>query len=586
MNITKDAPVQPLTLDEPQDIITSSGEFALFSFTPDNTGAYSFDVGNYNGGTASYNTYIKLYDNISMTKRLGNGEKKIIANLKSGQTYYLQFSGFLMKYTRGRITVSQAQTLQFTKRNDGSYIYVNSPEYITRFDIVDDVSHTQPVLDKTVAQPYMKLSEFENITGKNTFYETHTAWWGELVQDGNETYNYNPLQQFYLDIDMYNPTSSPITVSIENLAYGVSYSDLQQYYNGGYNYEFTIQPQEHIPIFSHINAPLLCREKDAGTWARIPVILFDFTVHSGNVTVSTIASYDRNNLYLRNGTKNVIDNTGAILDTGNVICAVDNYGNPAWATRYDPRRNETDLYGKVKGIARNESAWIDSDIEVVIDDNTELGTPIPLALKDSYYTYGISNPKWSWKSSINPLNDAWDGVLTMLPNGLHNFKYHYTDTSRQWYFDFQHRDLRYCNINGNGPSVNDSVPSDIIDNAKRDMATGRKEHFAADEAPDEYAMSIGEWGATYHYTVTVKNTTSELRTAYVKTWSAENMIFGLKRQGETAYSTDYYSKIYNTPNAPTNTAIVNIPANSTTSFEFVTLLGGGLGGLNHSIVIE
>ena len=118
------------------------------------------------------------------------------------------------------------------------------------------------------------------------------------------------------------------------------------------------------------------------------------------------------------------------------------------------------------------------------------------------------------------------------------------------------------------------------------MAAGRKEHFAADEAPDEYAMSIGEWGATYHYTVTVKNTTSELRTAYVKTWSSENMIFGLKRQGETTYSTDYYSKIYNTPNAPTNTAIVNIPANSTTSFEFVTLLGGGLGGLNHSIVIE
>ena len=250
----------------------------------------------------------------------------------------------------------------------------------------------------------------------------------------------------------------------------------------------------------------MCREKDAGTWARIPVILFDFTVHSGNVTVSTIASYDRNNLYLRNGTKNVIDNTGAILDTGNVICAVDNYGNPAWATRYDPRRNETDLYGKVKGIARNESAWIDSDIEVVIDDNTELGTPIPLALKDSYYTYGISNPKWSWKSSINPLNDAWDGVLTMLPNGLHNFKYHYTDTSRQWYFDFQHRDLRYCNINGNGPSVNDSVPSDIIDNAKRDMATGRKEHFAADEAPDEYAMSIGEWGATYHSSTVLGST--------------------------------------------------------------------------------
>ncbi|MBP3360554.1 MAG: hypothetical protein J6N52_06855 [Clostridia bacterium] len=64
------------------------------------------------------------------------------------------------------------------------------------------------------------------------------------------------------------------------------------------------------------------------------------------------------------------------------------------------------------------------------------------------------------------------------------------------------------------------------------------------------------------------------------------MIFGLKKQGENTYSTNYYAKIYNTPNDPTNTAVVSIPANSTTSFEFVTLLGAGLGGLNHSIIIE
>ena len=281
-----------------------------------------------------------------------------------------------------------------------------------------------------------------------------------------------------------------------------------------------------------------------------------------------------------------MDNTGAVLNSGDVICAVDNYGNVAWGTLYDPRRNETDLYAKMKGIARNESAWIDSEIELVVDDNTELGTPIPLTLRDSYYTYGIANPKWSWKSSISPLNDAWDGVLTMLPNGLHNFKYHYNNTSRQWYFDFQHRDLRYCDINGSSASVNNSVPSDIIDNAKRDMAAGQKIHFAESEAPDEYSMSIGEWGATYHYTITVKNTTSNNRTANIKMWSAENMIFGLKKQGETTYSTEYYTKIYNTPNTPTNTATVSVPANSTTTFEFVTLLGGGLGGLNHSIVIE
>lgn len=596
INVTRNVPVNRLTENEYSDIIVSGGDFAMFSFTPETSSTYVFEASGYGGSSAKYDTYVKLYDSETMTNCIGHNENKIVTNLTAGHTYYLQFSGFLMQYARGRITVSQGQTLQFTKRNDSSFIYVNNPEYITRFDIVDDISHTQPVLDKTVAQPYMKLSEFENITGKNTFYETHTAWWGELVKEGNATYSYDPVQQFYLDIDMYNPTSAPINVSIENLAYGVSYSDLQQYYKGGYSYEFTIQPGEHVPIFSHINAPLLCREKEVGTWARTPVILFDFTVNSGNVTVSTIAAYDRNNLYLQKGTKNVIDNTGVILDTGNIICAIDNYGNPAWTTSYDPRRNETDLYAKVKGIARNESAWIDSDIEVVIDDNTELGTPIPLALKDSYYTYGIANPKWSWKSSINPLNDAWDGVLTMLPNGLHNFKYHYGDTNRQWYFDFQHRDLRYCNINGNSQSVNDSVPADIIDSAKQDMAAGAKNHFPdkydpktgknIGNAPDWYSMSIGEWGATYHYTVTVNNTTNASRNVYVKTWSAENLIFGLKKQGETTYLPDYYAKIQNTPNNPINTAAVIVPADSTTTFEFVTLLGGGLGGLNHSIVIE
>ena len=69
-------------------------------------------------------------------------------------------------------------------------------------------------------------------------------------------------------------------------------------------------------------------------------------------------------------------------------------------------------------------------------------------------------------------------------------------------------------------------------------------------------------------------------------WSAENMIFGLKTQGSSVYETKYYAKIYNTPNEPTHTAIVNVPKNSVTTFEFVTLLGGGLGGLNHAIVVE
>ena len=159
-----------------------------------------------------------------------------------------------------------------------------------------------------------------------------------------------------------------------------------------------------------------------------------------------------------------------------------------------------------------------------------------------------------------------------------------------------HRDLRYCNINGSRQSVNDTVPADIVDNAKRDMAAGIKNHFPDEyepetgenlgNAPDMYSMSIGEWGATYHYTVTVKNTTNNPRSVSVKVWPAQNLITGMENPGETEYTTEYYANIENTPNNPTNIGTVSIPANSIRTFEFVTLLGGGLSGLNHSIVIE
>ncbi len=581
LNITKNVPVQPLESGGYEDIITANGEFSMFSFTPEFSGTYIFEAGNYNGGSSSYDTYLKLYANESMTQRIGHNATKVVANLQEGHTYYLQFSGYLMKYARARIYVRQGQTLSFTKRTDSNFIYVNSPEYLTRIDIVDDACHTEAISEQIGVQPYLKIFEQENVTGQNTFYETHLAWWG---RGGTE--NYFPLSDFYLDVDLYNPTASPISVTVENLAYGADYSILQQYYNGGYGFDVTIEPYSHVPLLSHIGAPLLCEELEAGEWMRTPVILFDFTVHSGNVTVSSLAAYNPDNLYLRDGTKNIVDATGAELDRGEIIYEMGDDGNPAWDNApYDPRPNETDLYIKMKGIARNESAWIDANIDLAIDDNTSYGTVVPIHLQDDYYTYGIANPKRSWKSSINPLHDRWDGVLMMLPSGLHNFKYHFKDTNRQWYFDFAHRDLRYIDETGSGP-VNHAVPEQIIEDAKRDMAAGQKNHFGSDEAPDAYAMSMGEWGATYHYTVTVTNTSSRDRTVNVQTWAAENLIFGVKEPGASSYTTAYYQRISNTPNAPETTASVTIPANTTSSFEFVTMLAAGVSGLNHAIVVS
>ena len=86
--------------------------------------------------------------------------------------------------------------------------------------------------------------------------------------------------------------------------------------------------------------------------------------------------------------------------------------------------------------------------------------------------------------------------------------------------------------------------------------------------------------------MTVKNATESERKVCVKIWAANNLIFGLKEQDEESYTTTYYKKIQNNVNMAESVAEVVVPANKTVSFEFTTLLGGGEGGLNHSIVVE
>ena len=574
LNITKDAPVQPLTLDGYQDIITSSGEFALFSFTPDKTGAYKFDVGGYNGGTTNYNTYIKLYDNISMTRQIGYGANQILANLKEEHTYYLKFSGFLMRYARGRITVSQGQTLEFTKKNDSSFIYVNSPEYLTRIDIVDDECHMRQVDQELDIQPYTKIFEQENITGKNTYYQTHTAWWGAKPQ------KYEPVSNFFMDIDFYNPTDRTITVSINNLAYGTEYSILENYYDGnGASTTISIPAKEHKLLFETLGAPLIMYHPgvtsgDGWDWSRhrSPVILFDFQVNGGNAVISSIAAYDNRNLYLRNGSKSIIDTNGATLENGEVIY------------KLEDRENEPDLYGKYKGIAKNQSAWIDAKMEFVVDDLTISGNPLPINLKDIQYPNGVANPKTWWMTNINPLNDAWSGLLYGMPGNEHRFIYNSADGG-VWNFAYDYRDLRSIDENAIGNmSRNNPVPQDILDNVALDVAKGQKEHFAG--APDEYAIGMGAWGATYHYTMSVKNDTSTAKLISYQAKAFDNMIFGYKSSTDTVYETQFIPNIGNNEFDWTSLKTITISPGQTITFEIVTLLGGGKGGTNNRVIVE
>ncbi len=167
INFSNNIPVNILQKDEYVDIMVSKGDYALYTFSPQEDGVYTFAVSSIENDTDD--TYIKLYTNESLSNRIAYNPTKIIASLKANSTYYLQFSGFLMKEAQGRITVRNGHTLKFNKTPDSNFIFVNSPEYITRIDIVDDSCHIEPMNSKLEVQPHLKIFELENIFEKTLF---------------------------------------------------------------------------------------------------------------------------------------------------------------------------------------------------------------------------------------------------------------------------------------------------------------------------------------------------------------------------------------------------------------------------------
>ena len=559
LNITKNNPVQTLTQDSYKDIITASGETAMFSFTPDGTDTYVFKAENYNGGSTEYDTYIKLYADEHMSQQIGNDEKKIVANLQAGHTYYLQFSGFLMSYARGRITVSLGRTIHFTKRNDSSFLYVNNPEYIANEDIIDDIG----------TQNY-KLFEQKNVYGKNTYYQTHLAWYNSK----KDASNYPKQDSFYVGIDFYNPNGYTINVDISNLVATENKTHLSEYVNknGENPGVITIQPYTHTQLFDYTVNKFACH-REGHTPSLF--IMFDFDVKKATgakildgqgITVSTLTAYNYENMRLKDGSENSLIYNDISLKAGDML-----HGSSI-------RPTEEDLAIKYKGIARNQSNQIDANLEFAIDDDTY--GDIPFRIKDSgelingYYPHEQTD----WNVQINPINDDNEALIHTTTDNLHKFKYRFSD-SKTWYFDYKHRKSNFLTEDGDGiDSINQEVPQSIINAARNDIMSGIK--TAASR--DGNAAEMGSWGVVYHYTVTVNNTGIKTRKIKhrVKT-GAHYTLVGMRESNSAAYE----FKDTKTENGYQIPFEVAVPPGQKT-FEIVTLCGGGDGGLENTIIVE
>jgi hypothetical protein len=314
--------------------------------------------------------------------------------------------------------------------------------------------------------------------------------------------------------------------------------------------------------------------------------MFDFTVNSGNLTVSSLAAYDPSNLRLQQYQENRLVNGDQSISIGEVI--------------YDPsvRPNETDLYGKYKGIPRNQSAQIDAALNYVIYDNTPNGD-LHFKQVDAFYPKGVSGSRQRIKSHINPLHDNSNGIYYATPSGLHKFTYQHTD-NRIWRFDAFH-------LNTSRATRNDSYTENHVNvmNGKisKDVLTEARNYIQGDpennpnpcglrnfenqlyeqhgNSPEPEAVSLGNWGAPVRYTITVHNAGSNRRTVALKILNTVHIVYAFRETANADYQTEIYSSWIEHPANPVapNFANVTIPAGETKTFEVVlltTLNGAGV----------
>lgn len=523
----------------------------------------------------------------TVQNRKSGSDGNEVYNFKNG-FYIITFPGIVGNnfslYLRAK---RQENVVEFVKNSNKNFIYVNSPEYITDFDIINSDS-TENYNTASEKNKLKKLYEQQNVSGEYTYYQTHLAWYGEMEE-------IFPEDEFYMDIDFYNPTQNTVKIKVTNLAYGMSYDVIKNYYNGtGGSFEMVVEPGKHQLLFENYNKnqggdSFIIKDKgehESG-WARAQFIvnLFDFEVSEGFVTVSSVAAYNREHLYFEDYQENRLQ-IEKDIDNGEIIRRYENIENKedvdisTLNMRFD---NEKDLADKYKGFALNESAWIDVELEFVVNKGVT-DSVFEIKLKDDFFGEGFANPsepkKYSWIAAINPLHDSNQAYLTALPNSLHKFKYMDGDSEKYWLFDFYHKNSNY--INDTSQTVlNQEIPEEKLEqyrSAMQNQTTNGNIHTAE-------AHSTGEWGTTYHYTITVSNPTSEDRVFEFCTWNCERLTIGYKKFGDINYNVCFIEKV-GPDLANAYTENFSVPANTDVTFEIVTCLAAGQGGIYHLTRIQ
>lgn len=309
------------------------------------------------------------------------------------------------------------------KKPGGSMLYVNNPEKLSDYDVI------RP--EKRGSGANYVLFQQANVNGVNTLYATHSA------NGNNAIFEDAKLRGgFYYDIDFYNPSTSSVSVWVtkQPVAFSVSvYDDLSKnedwLWEAEADHVMTIPPGEHRLFFRDL------MEQDAlwtGTRNGVNETFYlglyaNFVVEGGkNVTVSTLAAYDQQNLRLFGSPENLRagSENGIAISQGEM-----RFSSPS----------ETDLHQKMKGIDRGLNGEVISELSYVFNDATPNNIPVPLQVnfkgEGFYGNLGPKSPQSEWYTNVNPINDKYIARYSTPVSGLED--YSYQDGYGQWSFNFK-----------------------------------------------------------------------------------------------------------------------------------------------------
>lgn len=138
------------------------------------------------------------------------------------------------------------------------------------------------------------------------------------------------------------------------------------------------------------------------------------------------------------------------------------------------------------------------------------------------------------------------------------------------------------------------ISTDTLENAKYDVKLGWKSHFLG-TAVDGHSSSLGEYGATYRYTITVLNNSNFNRKFTFRSSQAENLCTAVKFEGSEQYTTKRIELLAGctdgceeSPDCSAWKSLwdVSIPPKSTYKFEILTMLISGAGGPHFSVAVD